>query len=57
VMKSHIDLYVNEFSLDLGQEGLSAVRRLFHEAEERGIFPASNKPLLADEIQENLGHG
>lgn len=49
VMKNHIDLYVNDFSLDLGQEGLAAVRRLFTEAEERGIFPPSDKPLLAEE--------
>ena len=49
VMQSHIDLYVNDFSLDLGQEGLAAVRRLFQEAEERGIFPPSDKPLLAEE--------
>jgi 1,4-dihydroxy-6-naphthoate synthase len=49
VMKSHIDLYVNDFSLDLGQEGLAAVRRLFDEAEARGVFPHSDKPLLAGE--------
>ena len=49
VMKSHIDLYVNDFSLDLGQEGLAAVRRLFDESETSGIFPRSNKPLLAEE--------
>ena len=45
-MKNHIDLYVNDFSLDLGQEGLAAVRRLFAEAEARGVFPHSDKPLL-----------
>ncbi len=49
VMKSHIDLYVNDFSLDLGTEGLAAVRRLFFEAESRRIFPCSDKPLLAGE--------
>jgi len=49
VMKSHIELYVNDFSLDLGQEGLAAVRRLFDEAEASGIFPRSDKPLLAEE--------
>jgi 1,4-dihydroxy-6-naphthoate synthase len=47
VMKKHIDLYVNDFSLDLGAEGLAAVHRLFFEAETRGIFPCSDKPLLA----------
>ena len=47
VMKSHIDLYVNDFSLDLGNEGTDAVKRLFAEAEARGIFPASHSPLFA----------
>jgi 1,4-dihydroxy-6-naphthoate synthase len=49
VMKNHIDLYVNDFSLDLGPAGLSAVRRLFAEAESRGIFPQLEKSLLAEE--------
>jgi len=48
VMKDHIDLYVNDFSLDLGVEGLRAVQRLFSEAEARGIFPHSALPLLAE---------
>jgi 1,4-dihydroxy-6-naphthoate synthase len=47
VMKNHIDLYVNDCSLDLGPEGLAAVRRLFVEAEASGIFPHSRKALLA----------
>jgi 5,8-dihydroxy-2-naphthoate synthase len=49
VMKSHIDLYVNDFSLDLGEEGLKAVRRLFDEAEAHGVFPPATMPLLAGE--------
>ncbi len=49
VMKSHIDLYVNDFSLDLGKEGLTAVRRLFTEAEVHGVFLRSDRPLLAEE--------
>jgi 1,4-dihydroxy-6-naphthoate synthase len=49
VMKSHIDLYVSDFSLDLGEEGLAAVRRLLGEAEAGGIVPRSDKPLLAQE--------
>jgi len=47
VMQSHIDLYVNDFSLDLGDQGIAAVRRLFSEAESQGIFPPSDRPLLA----------
>ncbi|NTW60457.1 MAG: 1,4-dihydroxy-6-naphthoate synthase [Nitrospirae bacterium] len=49
VMQKHIDLYVNDLSLDLGDEGTAAVRRLFAEAEKRGIFPTSGMPLLAGE--------
>jgi 5,8-dihydroxy-2-naphthoate synthase len=49
VMKSHIDLYVNDLSLDLGEDGLRAVRKLLAEAEACGVFPRSDKPLLADE--------
>lgn len=42
VMRKHIDLYVNDFSIDLGTEGEAAVRRLLGEAEGRGIFPPSD---------------
>jgi 1,4-dihydroxy-6-naphthoate synthase len=49
VMQSHIDLYVNDFSLDLGEDGLTAVRRLFAEAEQRGVMPPCNKPLLVED--------
>lgn len=49
VMKSHIDLYVNDFSIDLGVEGLKAVRRLFDEAETHGVLPSSTMPILAGE--------
>ena len=49
VMLKHIDLYVNDFSLDLGDEGIAAVSLLFAEAEKRGIFPTSGMPLLAGE--------
>lgn len=51
VMQSHISLYVNDFTLDLGDEGLAAVRRLFTEAEDRGVLPASDRPLLAEEME------
>ena len=49
VMQKHIDLYVNDLTLDLGDEGTAAVRRLFAEAEKHGIFPTSGMPLLAGE--------
>ncbi|MDB5287411.1 MAG: 1,4-dihydroxy-6-naphthoate synthase [Mucilaginibacter sp.] len=45
VMYKHIDLYVNQFSVDLGAEGKKAVKLLFDTALEKGIIP---------EIGENL---
>jgi 1,4-dihydroxy-6-naphthoate synthase len=46
VIRSHIDLYVNDFSLDLGEEGLFAVRELLERAEDRGLIPRYSGPLL-----------
>ena len=46
VMQAHIDLYVNEFSLDVGEEGERAVTELFARAEARGLIPASSLPLF-----------
>lgn len=37
VMREHIKLYVNDFSLDLGAEGEDAVRELLSMARERGL--------------------
>ena len=39
VMKKHIDLYVNDFSKDLGSVGKKAVERLYKEAFERKLIP------------------
>ena len=46
VIDSHIGLYVNDFSLTLGDEGERAVTELLLRAEERGIIPASSLPLF-----------
>jgi 1,4-dihydroxy-6-naphthoate synthase len=45
VIKQHIDLYVNHFSLDLGEEGLAAVHELLHRATAAGIIPPTSLPL------------
>lgn len=45
VIEQHIQLYVNHFSLDLGEEGLAAVQELLHRAASAGIIPASSLPL------------
>ncbi len=41
VCAAHIDLYVNQFSLDLAEEGRAAVTTLLRMAEERGVMPRS----------------
>ncbi len=47
VIERHIGLYVNNYSLDIGDAGLHAVRELFRRAEESGIIERSSIPLLA----------
>ncbi len=44
VMRQHIDLYVNNFSLDLGEEGKQAIEKLYDVY--RGIHPLV-APLLS----------
>lgn len=38
VMYKHIDLYVNKFSIDLGDEGKRAIRLLFDKAQDLGVI-------------------
>ena len=45
VIYRHIDLYVNEYSVDLGPEGRRAVELLFEKARTTGIIP---------EVKDNL---
>ena len=46
VMYKHIDLYVNDFSVDLGAEGRHAVEVLFERAHAAGIIPARVESLF-----------
>jgi 1,4-dihydroxy-6-naphthoate synthase len=48
VMYKHIDLYVNEYSVDLGAEGRRAVRTLFERAVAARIVPAVGTHLFLD---------
>ncbi|RZL53044.1 MAG: 1,4-dihydroxy-6-naphthoate synthase, partial [Pedobacter sp.] len=45
VMYKHIDLYVNKYSINLGEEGRKAVDTLFKLAQERNLIPP---------VQQNL---
>jgi len=46
VMYSHIDLYVNGYSVDLGAEGRRAIETLFERARAAGVVPAAADPLF-----------
>jgi 1,4-dihydroxy-6-naphthoate synthase len=46
VMYKHIDLYVNEYSVDLGVEGRRAVATLFDKAMALGLIPRPCQALL-----------
>lgn len=45
VMYKHIELYVNKYSINLGEEGRKAIDTLFELAQERNLIPA---------VQQNL---
>jgi len=45
VMYKHIELYVNKYSINLGEEGRKAVDTLFNLAQERNIIPAIQEHL------------
>ena len=46
VIEQHIALYVNEYSVDLGEEGRAAVSILFEKAAEMNIFDRSELELI-----------
>jgi 1,4-dihydroxy-6-naphthoate synthase len=48
VMYKHIDLYVNEYSIDLGAEGRRAVCTLFERAAAARVIPAVGAHLFLD---------
>ena len=46
VIRQHIDLYVNKYTRDIGEEGEAAVRVLLERAREAGVVPPSTQPLF-----------
>ncbi|GAB2702171.1 1,4-dihydroxy-6-naphthoate synthase [Mucilaginibacter koreensis] len=46
VMYKHIELYVNQYSLDLGAEGKRAIQYMFDKANEEGIIPEIKEELF-----------
>lgn len=48
VMYKHIELYVNKFSIDLGEDGRQAVRTLFDKAISLNLIPTTEQSLFID---------
>jgi 1,4-dihydroxy-6-naphthoate synthase len=48
VMRQHVDLYVNKYSIDLGAEGKDAISQMFNLAQEKGIIPTITKSIFID---------
>ncbi len=46
VMYQHINLYVNDYSVDLGTKGKAAVQRLFDVANQKNIIPNSDATIF-----------
>ncbi len=44
VMRAHIDLYVNDYSVDLGEEGVAAIEALFERGHAAGLIPSTVAP-------------
>lgn len=47
VVRKHIELYVNEYSDDIGERGIEAVRELFARGHKAGFIPESTEPTFA----------
>jgi 1,4-dihydroxy-6-naphthoate synthase len=48
VQQQHIHLYVNNFSINLGEEGKNAIRELFHKGAELDLLQIPIEPLFID---------
>jgi 1,4-dihydroxy-6-naphthoate synthase len=46
VMYKHIELYVNKYSIDLGEEGRKAIKLLFDAALEKGVIPEIKQDIF-----------
>lgn len=47
VLLRHIDLYVNEYTVDMGRDGKRAVETLFERGREAGVLPETDIELFA----------
>lgn len=48
IMMQHVALYVNKYSIDLGEEGRAAVTKMFNLAQQKGVIPEIVNPLFVN---------
>ena len=48
VIRKHIDLYVNEFTFNLGKKGKDALKELYKRAEHSGLIPEVNRDMFQE---------
>lgn len=49
IMLQHIQLYVNDYTVDLGDKGTKAIEYLFQTAHKLGIIPACDLPIFIEQ--------
>lgn len=49
VIRQHIELYVNDFSLNLNEHGKAAIKKMFQEGNKLGLIPLSEQNIFIDE--------
>lgn len=54
VIRSHIELYVNDFSVNLGEEGEKALSFFFETGEASGAFPPFSGDFMAERVAKDL---
>lgn len=52
VMYKHIELYVNEYSVDLAEQGRGAIQHMFDKAVAVGLIPAVQENLFLTELKK-----
>ena len=48
VMRQHVELYVNKYSINLGGEGKGAISQMFNLAQQKGIIPKITESIFID---------
>lgn len=54
IRKKHIALYVNNYSIDLGETGRRAVETLFSKAIETGMIASTQKNIFVNQVTKSL---